>query len=111
VSRLAGDLPELAELDLNPVIARPDGAVAVDARARLTPAPHHDPIIPLMPTQDAGDWARKPEAPPGSMTGLFGRQAYSGPCGRIAVSACCTATLCCAVNDREEGRDAWRLAH
>jgi acyl-CoA synthetase (NDP forming) len=32
VSRLAAGEPELAELDLNPVFARPDGALAVDAR-------------------------------------------------------------------------------
>ena len=31
-SLLAEDLPEVAELDLNPVLALPDGCVAVDAR-------------------------------------------------------------------------------
>ena len=35
LGRLAEDFPELAELDLNPVLARPEGCVAVDARARL----------------------------------------------------------------------------
>jgi acetyl coenzyme A synthetase (ADP forming)-like protein len=35
LGRLADDLPEVAELDLNPVIALPDGCVAVDARVRL----------------------------------------------------------------------------
>ena len=35
LSRLAVDVPELAELDLNPVIANPTGCVAVDARIRL----------------------------------------------------------------------------
>jgi acetyl coenzyme A synthetase (ADP forming)-like protein len=35
VSRLAEEFPELAELDLNPVIAGPDGSVIVDARVRL----------------------------------------------------------------------------
>jgi acetyl coenzyme A synthetase (ADP forming)-like protein len=35
VARLADDLPEVAELDLNPAIARPDGCVVVDARARI----------------------------------------------------------------------------
>jgi len=34
-SRLAADVPELAEMELNPLIAGPAGAVAVDARARL----------------------------------------------------------------------------
>ena len=35
LSRLGDDLPEVAELDLNPVIASPDGCVAVDARVRV----------------------------------------------------------------------------
>jgi acyl-CoA synthetase (NDP forming) len=35
VSQLAEDLPELAELDLNPVIAGPHGCVIVDARVRV----------------------------------------------------------------------------
>jgi acetyl coenzyme A synthetase (ADP forming)-like protein len=37
LSLLAEDLPEVAELDLNPVIALPAGCVAVDARIRLAP--------------------------------------------------------------------------
>jgi len=37
LSRLGEDLPEVAELDLNPVIAGPDGCIAVDARIRLRP--------------------------------------------------------------------------
>ncbi len=45
VSRLADDLPEIAELDLNPVIARPDGVTAVDARIRLTPVQAQDPFL------------------------------------------------------------------
>ena len=35
LSRLALDLPEVAELDLNPVIGLPRGCVAVDARVRV----------------------------------------------------------------------------
>jgi acyl-CoA synthetase (NDP forming) len=35
LSRLADDLPEVAELDLNPVIAGPDGCIVVDARVRV----------------------------------------------------------------------------
>jgi hypothetical protein len=35
LSRLAVDFPEVSELDLNPVLARPDGCVAVDARIRI----------------------------------------------------------------------------
>ena len=37
LSALAVDLPELAELDLNPVIATAGGCVIVDARARVAP--------------------------------------------------------------------------
>jgi acyl-CoA synthetase (NDP forming) len=36
VGRLAEELPEVAELDLNPVIAGPHGAVAVDVKLRLS---------------------------------------------------------------------------
>jgi len=42
LSRLAEDLPEVAELDLNPVMGLPEGCVAVDARIRVRcvePAP------------------------------------------------------------------------
>jgi succinyl-CoA synthetase beta subunit len=35
LSQLAVALPEVAELDLNPIVARPDGCVAVDARVRV----------------------------------------------------------------------------
>jgi acyl-CoA synthetase (NDP forming)/L-amino acid N-acyltransferase YncA len=37
LGRLAEELPEVAELDLNPVLAGPDGVIAVDARLRLAP--------------------------------------------------------------------------
>jgi acetyl coenzyme A synthetase (ADP forming)-like protein len=40
LGRLAEDLPEVAELDLNPVLAGPDGCVAVDARIRVRAPPH-----------------------------------------------------------------------
>ncbi|WP_329205683.1 acetate--CoA ligase family protein [Streptomyces sp. NBC_00683] len=36
VSRLVTDFPEIAEVDLNPVIASPDGAIAADIRILLT---------------------------------------------------------------------------
>ncbi len=39
VARLADDLPEVAELDLNPVIAGPAGCVVVDARVRVSTPP------------------------------------------------------------------------
>ena len=37
LARLADDLPEVAELDLNPVLGLPCGCVAVDARVRVRP--------------------------------------------------------------------------
>ena len=37
VSRMVEDMPEVAELDCNPVIATPDGALVVDARIRIDP--------------------------------------------------------------------------
>jgi len=45
VSRLAEDLPEITELDLNPVIARPDGVYPVDARIKVAPAEARDPFL------------------------------------------------------------------
>jgi acyl-CoA synthetase (NDP forming) len=45
VSQLAADLPQIAELDLNPVIARPDGITAVDARVRVTSHGSADPFL------------------------------------------------------------------
>jgi len=38
ISQLADDLPQVAELELSPVFARPDGVQAVDARIRLQAA-------------------------------------------------------------------------
>ncbi len=45
VSRLADDLPEVAGLELDPVIARSDGAYPIDARVRITPAEPRDPFL------------------------------------------------------------------
>ncbi|HEY0998103.1 MAG TPA: GNAT family N-acetyltransferase, partial [Streptosporangiaceae bacterium] len=45
VSRLADDLPEVTELDLNPVIPKPHGVFAMDARIKLTPCPPQDPFL------------------------------------------------------------------
>jgi acyl-CoA synthetase (NDP forming)/GNAT superfamily N-acetyltransferase len=45
VSRLADDLPEVAELDLYPVIAGPGGAMAADARVRVAPQAPQDPFL------------------------------------------------------------------
>ena len=37
LGRLAEDLPEVAELDLNPVLAGINGVILVDAKLRLAP--------------------------------------------------------------------------
>jgi acyl-CoA synthetase (NDP forming)/GNAT superfamily N-acetyltransferase len=49
VSCLADDLPQVAEMDLNPVIARPDGVIAVDARIRVTSHRLADPFLRQLP--------------------------------------------------------------
>ncbi|MEO8887848.1 MAG: GNAT family N-acetyltransferase [Jatrophihabitantaceae bacterium] len=46
VAALAADLPELAELDLNPLICNEDGPIVVDARIRVAvPTTSHDPLL------------------------------------------------------------------
>ncbi|KUF12909.1 CoA-binding protein [Streptomyces silvensis] len=45
LSRLACDLPQLAEADLNPVLARPDRVTALDVRVRLLPRQAQDPYL------------------------------------------------------------------
>jgi acyl-CoA synthetase (NDP forming) len=46
LGRLAEELPEVAELDLNPILAGPDGVVAVDVKLRLAPVDEEpDPAV------------------------------------------------------------------
>lgn len=45
VGRLADEVPELAEMDLNPVMVGPDGARAVDVKIRLAPPAVSEPRI------------------------------------------------------------------
>ena len=47
VAAIADDLPEIAELDLNPVVCRGrDDLIVVDAKIRIAPAPDGpDPIL------------------------------------------------------------------
>ncbi|MGO9189670.1 MAG: acetate--CoA ligase family protein, partial [Streptosporangiaceae bacterium] len=45
VSRLTDDLPEVSELNLDPVLARPDGIWCVDVRVRISPAEPRDPFL------------------------------------------------------------------
>ncbi|MGW6914213.1 bifunctional acetate--CoA ligase family protein/GNAT family N-acetyltransferase [Kitasatospora sp. NPDC054939] len=60
LSRMAVDLPQLAETDLNPMIARPDGVVCVDARIRLEPRP---PFVPYLRRLRQPYRAGTPETP------------------------------------------------
>jgi acyl-CoA synthetase (NDP forming)/GNAT superfamily N-acetyltransferase len=45
VSRLADDLPEVIDLDLSPVIVRPDGVAVTDARITMAPQEPQDPFL------------------------------------------------------------------
>ncbi|WP_406357893.1 GNAT family N-acetyltransferase [Streptomyces sp. NBC_00658] len=45
LSRMAGDLPQLAEADFNPVLATPGGVSVLDARVRLLPRRPQDPYL------------------------------------------------------------------
>ena len=58
ISALVSALPEIAEMDLNPVIVSPAGAVAVDVKVRLEPYTR-DPITEAR-------HLRRPSATPGS---------------------------------------------
>jgi acyl-CoA synthetase (NDP forming)/GNAT superfamily N-acetyltransferase len=49
VARIAEDVPELVELDLNPILVSPDGALAVDGKVRLAPrSPGPGPLFPAL---------------------------------------------------------------
>ena len=45
VSQMADDLPQIAELELSPVVARPDGALAVNGRVRIQAAEANDSYL------------------------------------------------------------------
>jgi ATP-grasp domain len=49
VSRLADDLPQIAELELSPVVARPDRVQAVDGRIRIQAAEPADAYLRQLP--------------------------------------------------------------
>ena len=44
VGALVAAHPEIAEMDLNPVVALPNGALVVDARVRVERPPHRPPF-------------------------------------------------------------------
>ena len=69
LSYLAADWPEIAEMDVNPLICAPDAVVAVDARAVMDPALAGDPAEPfahlaLRPYPEA--WVRRVTLPDGT---------------------------------------------
>jgi hypothetical protein len=45
VGCLAEDIPEIAELSLNPVVVSPGGSVALDVRVRVAAAAHEPPLV------------------------------------------------------------------
>jgi acyl-CoA synthetase (NDP forming) len=45
VSQMADDLPQVAELELSPVVARPDGALALDGGVRIQAAEPADAYL------------------------------------------------------------------
>ena len=54
VVRLAEELPEVAELDLNPVLAGPHGVATVDVKLRLSAVDNEpDPYVRMLTRLDA----------------------------------------------------------
>ena len=49
VSRMADDLPQIAELELSPVVARPDGVQVIDGRIRIQAAEPADAYLRRLP--------------------------------------------------------------
>ena len=45
VSQIADELPQIAELDLSPAVARPDGVRAIGARVRVQAAEPADAYL------------------------------------------------------------------
>jgi acetyltransferase len=55
VGQMAADLPELCELDINPLLVDSGGVLALDARMRLSPSSEADPLgrLSILPYPDA----------------------------------------------------------
>jgi hypothetical protein len=45
ISRMADDIPQIAELELSPVFARPQGALAIEGRVRIQAAQPADAYL------------------------------------------------------------------
>jgi acetyltransferase len=72
LAQLAADLPELRELDINPLLADADGVLALDARARIAPvagpARAGHPRFAIRPYPR--EWERTVELPDGASVHL-----------------------------------------
>ncbi|MEO6089008.1 MAG: acetate--CoA ligase family protein, partial [Umezawaea sp.] len=55
VARLAELLPEVVELDINPLVVADGRCVAVDARVRVAPAVPTDPFLRALHTRERGE--------------------------------------------------------
>jgi acetyltransferase len=70
LAQLAADLPEIADLDLNPVLANEDGVIAVDARIAVAPiqktsrGPYGHPRLAIRPYPT--QWERHTKLPDGT---------------------------------------------
>jgi hypothetical protein len=78
VLRVAEEVPELVEFDLNPILVSPDGALAVDCKARLAPRqPGPGSLFPRC------DGRRFPAARPASEAGLSPDRLSATPDGAV----------------------------
>ena len=104
VSALAADFPEIQELDLNPVFARPDGAIAADvriivdfappkARYRPTQEDRHACVVRLrdMPARSDRHTLTRRSSAPRSAHRSRERQSCMMPCS--GTRACCRAPV------------------
>ena len=116
LSRLGEDLPEVAELDLNPVIGLADRCVAVDARVRVHRAgPVERLKIPVNQPRGLSGAEECGLAAPESETATMPRQAPVGRCLRQGEEKPCSSESFAAWTSRprrsEAVRQARHLAH
>ena len=63
IAHVAEEVPELVELDLNPILVSPAGALVVDCKARLAPRqPGPGPLFPALRRRPpSGSWGAAPQ--------------------------------------------------
>lgn len=63
IAHLAEEVPELTELDLNPILVSPVGALVVDCKVRLAPRqPGPGPLLPALRRRSpSGSWSAVPQ--------------------------------------------------